>query len=102
MKKSAKFFMIFIISTVSEKTVRMVFKDREKIKASANLQNAIEKNLRNTDEIEFMDYLDAKLADLYEFADINHKIIKAVITDLKDSEYFEYSRYLSSAKFGKK
>ena len=37
-----------------------------------------------------------------EFAYINHQIIEAVITDLKDSEYFEYSRRLASAKFGKK
>ena len=37
-----------------------------------------------------------------EFAYINHQIVEAVITDLKDSEYFEYSRRLASAKFGKK
>ena len=34
----------------------MVFKNKEKIQASANLQITVEKNLQNTHEIEFMDY----------------------------------------------
>ena len=43
----------------------MVFKDREKIKASANLQIIVEKNLRNTDEIEFMDYRGGNIAESF-------------------------------------
>ena len=45
--------------------------------------------------------MDGKLAHLYELADKNHKIIEAFITDLEDSEGFEYSRHLTSAKFGR-
>jgi DNA-directed RNA polymerase specialized sigma54-like protein len=101
-EKVAKIFYDVHNIHVSETTVRNLVIDREKIKASANLQITVEKNMQNTDEIEFMDYLDAKLTDLSVIADINQQIIKAVITDLKDSGYFEYSRHLASAKFGKK
>ena len=77
-----------------EKTVRTVFKDGEKIRASKNLvQISIGKNLRMTDEIQFLNVLDTKLADLYEFADINYQIIETVIMDLMDTEDFEYSRH---------
>jgi hypothetical protein len=56
-EKVGKIFHDIHNQYVPKKTVRMVFKDRKKkIKAFANLQITLDKNLRNTDEIEFMDY----------------------------------------------
>ena len=63
-EKVGKIFYDIHNKYVTEKTVRMVLKDREKIQASANLQITVEKNLRNKDKIKFMDYRGGQISTI--------------------------------------